>query len=265
MVEQTSRIELIIQARSDTGEFVPLRTFSRATESFTDLLAQVATDEQGSVAVEWLVSNLDIGSTVLEVEGRPAREAVENPVPAILRTTVDALEQLEHGDSIRNNTLSYRAVEQVRILASLVDNGAGSIVVRGSGREVSVTETSASRAKALLAHRFRSFGSIEGNIETVSVHEPRPYFNLFHILDNHAIKCRCDDEILAQAKDSLGKRVRIVGTMLRRFDGRAESIEVTELHVMRNRDQLAQVREIRGIYADATSADQPDGERTAHG
>lgn len=263
MADRASRIELVIQARPERGELVPLRTFARATESFTDLLGQVAADQAPPVSVEWFVSHLETGRTILEVEGWAANESRENPVPDIVRTTVDALEMLESGSDL-GGTLSYRAVEQVRALASLVNDGAETIVVRGSGREVSVTETSASRTKELLARRLRSFGSIEGAIEAVSIHDLRPYFTVIHALDGHGIKCRCSDELLAQVKDALGSRIRVVGTIFRRFDGRAESVDVTELYVLRRRDQLSQVHEIRGIYADI-DGERRDGERTSHG
>lgn len=264
MVELVPRIQIEIQGRPDRGEFVPLRTFARATDSLIDLLSQVAADKSQRVEVEWFVSRLETGSTILEAEGR-ARVADDGEAAReIIQATVEALARLESGDDVRG-VLSYPALDKARVLANLHNDGAGGIVVRGSGKEVPITTHAAERAKALLARRFHSFGSVEGTVETISIHESRPYFNIFHALDGYAIKCRCSDELLLQAKDFLGARVRVIGAIERRFDGRAESIDATDFHVFPRRDRLPQVSEIRGILADTGSSTPHDRRRGGHG
>lgn len=254
MDERTPSIEIEVKGDPEQKDRVALRTFVRAADSLTELLTQIAADRPERVRVDWFVRRLGTGSAVVEVEGVAAvaeaeeivREAAQNAAHDVVRQAVDAIETLEHDGDVRL-LLSYPAIERVRTLTGLLRDGAGGIVIRALGREIPLTEASAMRAKALLDRKYRSFGSVEGTIETLSVHEKRPYFNIFHALDGYAIKCRTDAETLTTAKASLGARVRVSGVISRRFDGRAETVEVSEIWVLRDRDELPQPERIRGI------------------
>lgn len=264
MVQRAPQIELEIQGRPGRGALVPLRTFARAAESLTELLAQVTADRPMHVKVDFYVSDLRKGSAVLKVEGREASAEDAGVAQEIMRSTVAALATLQSGSDVRG-AFSYSALEKARALGNLLSDGAGSIVVRGFGQEVPITATGAERAKAILSRRFHSYGSVEGTIETVSIHEARPYFNVFHPLDGHAIKCRCDAALLTQAKAVLGSRVRVVGSIERRFDGRAEAVDAAEFRVLRTRDLLPQVAQVRGLLAEGIGAGAGDPSRGAHG
>ena len=248
MAERAHRIELEMQGRPEQGRLVPLRTFAHATESLTDLLTQVAEDRSTPVAIEWFVSGLHEDNAVLTVEGSPISDFQPDPVPEIVRTTLDALEKLEQDEDVRD-VLSYTALEKAHLLADLMNDGASSIIVRGSGHEVSLTVAAAGRAEKLLTKRYGSIGSVEGMVETVSEHEAGPFFVLRSRLHGNEIDCRCDLTLLAQAKAALGVRVRVVGRIEQRYDGRVESVEATDLYIFPPRDQLPQVSDIRGIYA----------------
>lgn len=264
MADHGLSIELEIHGRPERGDLVPLRTFARATDNLTNLLSQVAADRPDHVRIDWFVSDLRKGSTILSVEGLSSTEDVNDSVSEVMRTTVDAMEMVERGEDIRG-MLSYPAVEKLRALANVVNDGAAGMLMRGFGREVQITGTAADHARALLARRLRSFGSVEGKVETISVHEPRPYFNVFHALDGYAIKCRCDGAILSQVKESLGARIRVTGTIMRRFDGRAESVDVSDVRILRRKNLLAQVSEIRGINVDNDGPLSERGQQNVHG
>jgi len=270
MDERTPRIEIEVEGDPEQEGRVPLRSFVRAADGLTELLTQIAADRPEQVKVDWFVSELRTGSAVVGVEGIAAvaeaeeivREAAiaaaNNAARDVVRQAVEAIETLERGGDVRL-LLSYPAIEKVRSLTGLLRDGSGGIVIRALGREIPLTVTSAIRSKELLDRKYRSFGSVEGTIETLSVHERRPYFNIFHALDGYAIKCRTDAETMTTAKASLGARVRVSGEIVRRFDGRAETVEVSEIRVLRSRQELPQPHEISGILADGTNGRQrPD-------
>lgn len=275
MDERTPRIEIEVRGDADREDRVALRTFVRAADSLTELLTQIAADRPERVRVDWFVRKLRTGSAVVEVEGVAAvaeadeivREAAgaEDAARDVVRRAVDAVETLENGGDVRL-LLSYPAIEKVRTLTGLLRDGAGGIVIRALGREIPLTVESAIRANALLDRKYRSFGSVEGTIETLSVHQKRPYFNVFHALDGYAIKCRTDTATMTEAKASLGARVRVSGEIMRRYDGRAETVEVSEIRVLRAREELPQPGQIRGILADGADGRQAiDGLRGRHG
>jgi hypothetical protein len=247
MAERAPIVELEIQGQPERGQLVPLRTFARATESLTDLLTQIAIDRPANVEVDWFVRSLHEDNVILTIESRATTQTEKSIVNEIVRTTLDALDLLEHDGDVRD-ILSFSALENAHTLASLANKDVRSIVVRGSNREVSLTATAAVRAEATLKKRYRSIGSIEGTIDTVSEQEAGPYFVLLHRLDEYEIVCRCSDELLPEAKSSLGARVLVSGTIYRRYDGRVEGVEATELYVFPPDDQLPQVSDIRGIF-----------------
>jgi hypothetical protein len=150
--------------------------------------------------------------------------------------------------------LSFSALERIHGLTSLLNDGADVITVRGDGETVSLTQHGAARASELLSRRRSSVGSVEGTVETVSVHESRPYFSLFHAYDGHPIKCLCDDELLEQAQAALSAkaRVRVTGRIARRFDGRTEAVEVRRIRALPEAARLPKPEDVRGIDPDFT-------------
>jgi hypothetical protein len=259
MDERTPIIEIEVQGDPDEQGRVALRTFARAADSLTELLIQIAADLPDQVDIGWFVRRLRTGSAVAEVEGianiegdsEVERGLAHQAGRAVLRQALDAIEVLEHGGDARR-LLSFPALERARALTGLLRDGAGGIVIRALGREVPLTAAGAAQAKALLDQKYRSFGSVEGTIETLSVHQKRPYFNVFHALDGYAVKCRSDLETLTEAKASLGARVRVSGEIVRRYDGRPETVEVAEIRVLRSREELPPASAIRGILEDGS-------------
>jgi hypothetical protein len=267
MDERTPTIEIEVSGTPEEDGRVALQTFTRAADSLVELLNQIAADRRDPVRVNWLVSELRTGSAAAEVEGvvlfdeadDAVREAAEYSAFVILEQAANAMDALENGEDVRS-LLSFRAIERVRALTSVLRDGASRIAIRTLGREIPLSLESAVRAKALLDQKYRSFGSVEGTIETISVHEKQPYFNVFHTLDDYAIKCRSDLESLTAAKASLGSRVRVSGMILRRYDGRVESVEVSAIRVLPDRDQLPQADHLMSILSGGTKERQSSGD-----
>jgi hypothetical protein len=247
MAERAPRVELEIQGQPERDRLVPVRTFAHATESLTDLLTQVAMDRPVHVGVDWFVRSLHEDKLILTIEGRATTQAEESIVNEVVRTALDALDMLEHDGDVRDK-LYYSALEKAYGLTNVVNDGASAIIIRGSGQEVSLTATAAERAESLLKKRYRSIGSVEGTVKTVSEQETGPYFVLLSRLDGHEITCRCSETLVAQVKAALGVRVRVVGSIEQRYDGRVTLVEATDLYVFPSREQLPQASDIRGIY-----------------
>lgn len=242
------RIELEILGRQERDELVPLRTFARAGESLLDLLMTISVERTKPVSLDWYVRQPRRGTAVIAIEGRMTSSHDIDDARQIMEIAIDALATIEAGGDVRP-LLSYAAIEQIRLLADLNNDGAGGIVLHGFGHDVPITAEGAERAQELLHRRLHSFGSVEGTVETISIHDAQPSFVIAHALDGYAITCRCDAEMLSRVKGALGTRIRVTGIIERRLDGRVESVAVAEFHILRSRDQLPQVSEIRGIIA----------------
>lgn len=251
MERSEPRIELEITGRPESNGRVPLRTFARATDTLTDLLSElISSDHKPGTRVQWWVQNLRPGSTILSAEAASDTIELRDAARSAIRTAVDAVERLESDRNVRT-LVSFAALERIRTLGNLLNNGAGGIILRdlGSGTEASLTDHGTHQATTVLREKRYSYGSTEGAIETISIHEARPYFNVFHILDGHAIKCVCDEDLLDTAQESMRRkaRVRVSGSLVRRFDGRIESIEVERITIVPGNKELPQPSEIKGI------------------
>lgn len=243
------RIELSISTPQAPEALVPLATFSTALEGLHALLAQVTIDWSGRPEITWYVRELQTGSASVVIKGVATKAGDADAVQAVIRTVIDALAALERGDNVRD-LLSFAAIEPLAELASAAKQGGGQIVVRGCGRSIILTSVGADSAQALVDRRYRSFGTVEGYIETVSVRGDVRSFGVAHALDGFIINCWSDDKQFAHAKAALGARVWVTGEILRRGNGRAESVQVSDIRVLRNSEGLATVEEIRGILSD---------------
>jgi hypothetical protein len=267
MDERTPVVEIEVSGTPEAEDRVALQTFTRAAESFVELLNQIAADRRDPVRVNWLVRELKTGSAIAEVEGVVAhhqaddaiQERAQSAAADVLNQAADALDVLENGGDVKR-LLSYRAIEKVRAFTGPLRDGAGKIVIRTHDRSVPLSTASADRAKELVEKKYRSFGSVEGTIETLSVHEKRPYFNIFHALDGYAIKCRSDLATLTSRKVALGSRVRVSGMIVRRYDGRAESVEVSSIRVLPDRAELPQPELLQRILSEGSNGRHPDGD-----
>jgi hypothetical protein len=222
------------------------------------LVFQIAADNPAHPRIDWFVTDVRSGGAVLEIRGQAPDLRDRQAASDVLQLTVSALADLESGAEIKR-LLSYQALERAGELADLLYDGVSAVSVSGFGREVPVTAKGADRARELLGRRYRSHGSVEGTIETVSIHETRPYFIVFHALDGHAIKCLCDRALLERVKENLGPRVLVEGTLERRFDGRVEVIDAADFQRLRERSELPQAAEVRGILNSPRSVGTSDG------
>lgn len=256
MERSEPRIEMEIRGRPDSDGRVPLRTFARATDTLTDLLSELTnSDRKPGTRVQWWVQNLRPGSTILSAEASTDTIELKDAARFAIQIAVDAVERLETDRNVRT-LVSFVALERIRTLGNLLNDGASGIILRdlGSGTEASLTDHGTHQATTVLREKRYSYGSTEGAIETVSIHEARPYFNVFHVLDGHAIKCVCNDDLLDTAQESMRRksRVRVSGSLARRFDGRIESIEVERITTIPGNKELPQPSEIKGIDPDFT-------------
>lgn len=253
MTDFAQRIELQMAAPKALDDLVPLTTFSTAVDSLRALLERVTHDRWERPQIDWFVRELRTGRVTVVIEGVATTTDDSSAVGAIIQTIIEAFEVLERGGSVREY-LSFAALEQVCAIATLATSGACDIVVRGCGRSIAMSNSGADAARALVNRRYRGFGSVEGIIETVSIRGAVRSFGVAHALDGFVITCWSDATLLDRAKAALGARVRVTGEIVRRGDGRAESVQVSDLRVLRQSEELPPVNEIRGILADRSGA-----------
>jgi hypothetical protein len=248
-VDQFDSTSVVLLRLDSAGrEPFPLDAFVRAVSALASLLDRIAEEQGLRDHVEWLVSDVRLGSLTIELLGRSRPGTDPAAVLSVLlaaMTTLDAVQ--ERLDWQAQRRLRYEMLELIRDLAGSA--GTGPVVISAVGREILIDAESVERVSALLAKRYRSIGSIEGRIKTVSVAGPRPSFSIEKRPDGYLVTCFCDAPLLEVAKSALGSRVWVSGEITERFDGREVAVEVSDIEVARRSDELPQAGDIRGIIS----------------
>ncbi len=253
MTDKNTDLQLHIEGRPTQHGVGPIRvrTFTRAAGLLTDLLSQLAQDREVGSDVDWVITDIRQGSAVLDfgvITDKDAGLLIGRQLTEAAGEALAAFEIAEERTAIKPR-LSYAAVEKIRQLGSLGSRSEETITVRTTRNTVALTGTSAARARALLDQRYRSLGSVEGWLETISVHGDSPSFVIYHALNGYAVKCLCDITLLEELKPLLGRRIRAKGAIERRFDGKVDTLEATDYHLVPLESELPSINEVFGILA----------------
>lgn len=253
MTDKNADLQLHIEGRPTQHGFGPIRvrTFTRAAGLLTDLLSQLAQDREVGSDVDWAITDIRQGSAVLDfgvITDKNAGPLIGRQLMEEAGEALAAFEIPSDQTTIRPQ-LSYAAVDKIRQLGSLGSRSEETITVRTPRNSIALTGTSAARAKVLLDQRYRSLGSVEGWLETISVHGDSPSFVIYHVLNGYAIKCLCDISLLEELKPLLGRRIRAKGSIERRFDGKVDTLEATDYHLVPLESELPSINDMFGILA----------------
>ena len=101
-----------------------------------------------------------------------------------------------------------------------------------------------------LGEGYASIGDIEGNLETVTV-QGLPHFAVSDAVSGHPVRCYLEKEQLEAAKNALGHRVLVHGTLHRDPHGRPTTLtNVDQLRLIGSVGQeSSSVRDLAGTYS----------------
>lgn len=208
-----------------------------------DLDAGVSGSPRGTL--DWSVAALRTGSAVIELESR-SREEERNVGPEVARLFVNGLDQLEQ----RGTTppyLSETGMTHARRLLRLIGrNGMSGLQVSDLAETVTISAKAAANIEPLLTARRRALGSIEGKIETASIHG-RPRFIVYLSRTRKAVTCRMSTSaVLESAAGVMGRRVLASGTI--HYNARSEPlrVDVDHVRVLRTENELPTIDELAG-------------------
>ena len=100
----------------------------------------------------------------------------------------------------------------------------------------------------MLEAAYEEEGSIEGRLERLDAHNHLQLV-VYDVLDDRAIKCEVDDELLNQAQEHWRKRVEVIGRVRYRKDGHAVSIKAKEIIGFPGPDDIPSLDEVRRMLS----------------
>lgn len=223
---------------------IALPTYSVATVKVLQLLTELDRAISGAgPSLNWYVSDLSKNGTVmLEVQSRvkappkgqkSPRRDVSRSVAESFVTTFENIEDR----GISPPYLSEYGLEKLQKMMSLLHkNGAKGYkaTLVDTSRSVDVTEEAEKTLRQLLPPAKVYEGSVEGRLETISVHG-KTRFILYHAITKKAVTCHISKEQLQVVKDALGHKVLADGVVTINVKSEPIRMDVASIRVLANR------------------------------
>lgn len=231
------------------GPRVSLDRLISTAESALTLLREVDVEitHKSGGALDWVVSDLQSGSVHLEAkpELKDLSLGSETAVQ-VLAAVGEGLELVEH-EAARPSHFNDSALKSARELTgALREEGISRVRVRTNGRSVEISQRLAAHVDELIKGKVKSIGSVEGRLETVSLHGSA-YFNVYERISGKGVRCYFSEDRLEEVKKALGERVRVSGVIWSRRTGEVVSIQVREIEVFPDESDLPPAEAMRGV------------------
>ena len=214
-----------------------------------DLDSAISGESRGTL--DWVISDLSMGSLVVELKSISRLED-RNVGPRVAVEFVRGLYQIEH-EGTTPAYLSESGMQSARhLLKTFGKNGASGLVVAYQTERVELSARATANIDPLLKATARSIGSVEGRLETISVHR-KPKFIIYHDRTRKAVTCRFDlDKWLEKVKEFLGQRVNVTGVIHSNSRGEPLRVELEHIRPLRENSSLPSTAELGGSDPDFT-------------
>lgn len=207
-------------------------------------------------SLTWVITDVARGSVVIDVRSESTVDGVDIGLD-VARAHVEGWQQIERL-ATTPPYLTEDAMRQARKVAKLIgrEGVAGFAVTALNGRVYERAEVSGQAAvnlDQLLPVKQHSLGSVEGAIETVSIHGGRR-FVVYLRRTKKAVSCNfgADDALLRLAAEHLGDRVIVRGKVYRNARGEPMRVDVEHLRVLRPDSELPSTESLTGSRPDLT-------------
>ncbi|HLN30460.1 MAG TPA: OB-fold nucleic acid binding domain-containing protein [Gemmataceae bacterium] len=176
------------------------------------------------------------------VKGKPAR-GIGN---RIAKACVRGIEEMEKEPTLPKH-FKEETLDAVQKLIKTVNDDGGKVTFSSNGKKVSPGVEAVKNIHAVIetARRYIDYGTIEGQLQTVSVRGTQHFFTYETFTDNK-VMCSVTPEQFQQWMSLLGKRVAVTGR-IRYRNHQPQGINVENIRVLRDSSELPQLAEIPPI------------------
>ncbi|HET7460882.1 MAG TPA: hypothetical protein VFJ82_06530 [Longimicrobium sp.] len=223
-----------------------LEATARVLSILKDVDARATGVEDGSL--DWVIKDMRSGSAVFEVYAEAKGEST--PVWAaetvVNRFKVGMRQVIETGE--RPDYFSEYAMRRAFELTSILgENGIQAFRFGTNGDSVELLPSMRKAVKETLEGRYRSIGSVEGQIDSLSAHEEPFFCTVYTALTKEPVRCYFNAPLLQDVYDNFRRRVTIHGVFTTRADGEVTSMRASRIEPFPEEDELPTVDDIIGI------------------
>lgn len=190
--EQPDVADATVVLEIDAPE-LPLSALVAAARDLLGLVTEVAASVEDGTGIRWVVDALSKTSpAVLAVRPVVADDVKDYLSPSDLAAMVAAvpagIHVLEGEEEVRPRYFSDRALEKLRDLTEFVGKGVTTVKLGSDVDRIDLGERVANGIAALLVPNVRSWGTLEGRLESVTVHGSRE-FSVYDLLTGQRVRC----------------------------------------------------------------------------
>ncbi len=245
-----ARITFEVAARSDTG-FVPVETFMSAVANLLEILKDVDISVSGKrkATLNWQISEISLHSPLLMTMVAESDDDGIDIACEVVRASIHGLRQIN--ENVRAGIPPHFAaatLENAKKLVSVLNDGIAKVaVIAPDMKPVMLTQHIAAHVDELIAPSYEEVGTVEGMLETISVHG-KLSGNLYDVLTEERITCIfTSDEQMQRAHGAFRGRVAVSGVIRYAGSGKPISIRVEEVLGFPEQLKLPKFKDLEGI------------------
>ena len=232
---------------------ISMDSFLKVMKEIPELLRELdcAVSRSRSGTLDWIVSDLQTGSAVVEIKSQVIRGR-EDVAEQVAQYFTNGLAQIT-SEAVTPPLFTSRSIRRVlRITRNLKAFDGQELVVSSPevDRRALLTRDAEPILLKLLSVHHRDIGAVEGRLDLVSLRPRR--FDIYDPVRRSVIKCDLPRELEKLVKDNLGKIVEVFGVIS--FNAQAEplNIEVERLRALGDKKSLPSIEDILGMAPDFT-------------
>jgi hypothetical protein len=196
------------------------------------------------------VTDLKTGSLEIEVRCETKLTNIDRS-DDVIDSSIGGLRTLEETGLTPPYLSSYGLSNAKKLVKLIGNHGITGIELKNHTEEVLLTSKASANIDLITRIKRQSIGSVEGRLESISVHRGSKFI-VYHHITNKAITCNFNERLLDQVKDGLGRRVIASGEIQWNINGEPISVNVDRLRFLGLENELPTIEEIGGIDPDFT-------------
>lgn len=238
------------------GDRITVEAFADAVTAFLEVVREVTAEMTGSAKeIEWLVA-VESGSA--QVSFIAERSKPTTPVRQVTAAVYGGMKELDQHPTERRpikrpKHFTDHAVQRAKEISQLAERKrVESIRVRRSREHNAITRETALNASRILEARPTEVGSIEGQLQMLSVRH-RMHFAIWDDLHDREVRCyipASNEALYDQAHAAMRQRVAVFGVVRLTEAGEPTSIQVKDIEVFPDPSELPTADEIYGILSE---------------
>jgi hypothetical protein len=235
------------------GDAIPIETFIAAARSLRELLSELDISISGSRNLEWVISDLSVGSANLAVSPLLLTKNSLDCGTEIIASALTGIALIEKQAEWPEH-FTDEALLKAREIVCLINGHVEKIAVfgnpgQGQTQRIPITQHTAANVDQLIGTNTFALGSVEGTLETLSIHGGAS-FNIYDLITLRRVRCLCDRETLDElSSDRLGQHLLVEGEVKYNFQGFPISIKVAKYRIFDPKKKLPQPKDIRGLFS----------------